>query len=500
MSRLLFFELPQRLLDSGTDERRPLPGFSRRDRVEATKCFLVELYQYLHMFDHMVCSHVEQALAVTSPGTCARRSGATAPASLIASRGVSPLVTRRGRYGIGAAMKRFAPLGILSLGVVSVVAVSVVVQAAPISGSTMPVAPPPAKTLDVAPEPPPPISDLGIVDLSVDSECRIVVHMQNVGGATLPAATEVSLTMSAASNALGGWKLSGNSIPHAPGEIRTYTVQTYKVNGAVSVKGVFAGYVDGTPYNNSRTEVLECASKFPDLAVSVSVKPDCSKVIEVSNVGDGPPMANTWLGAITRSVDGLSYSPLSLSVIDPNKALQNPGGKATYLEPATFRAYDRYSYSWSYSYQEKNNNKTNNSAAASMPASCKGTRPPVDVAISDLRLDANCRLLAKAKNAGANLLPPVRITTSFFKDGQAAGQWGFDLSGVSAPGAEGTIYGPSLKETSPIAVKAVLDANSMLAETREDNNTATGTLSCGSFTPSIVKTAFPMPTSKTLAK
>jgi hypothetical protein len=393
-------------------------------------------------------------------------------------------------------MKRLAPLGFLALVFLAVAAVSLGVQAAPISGTV--VSTQTVKPIEVAPEPPPPTSDLGIVDLSVDSECRIVVHMQNVGGAQLPSATEVSLTVSAAT-ALGGWKLSGTSIPHAPSERRTYTVQTYKVNGAVSVKASFSNYVDGTPYNNTRTETLECASKFPDLAVAVTVKPDCTKVIEVSNVGDGAPMANTWNTAIARSVDGLTYAPLPLSVVDPGKALQNPGGKATYVEPATFRAYDRYSYSWSYPYQEKNNNKANNSAAASMPASCKGPRPPVDVAISDLRLDASCRLLAKAKNAGANPLPPIQVTTSFFKNGQSAGQWGIDLSSVSAPGSEGTIYGPPLKETTPTAVKALLDANSILAETREDNNTATATLSCGSST-SIPKTGVPMTTSKTLVK
>lgn len=396
-------------------------------------------------------------------------------------------------------MKRSVPLASLSSLVVGVVVVTAGVQAAPISGSTIVAPPPPAKTLDVAPEPPPPTSDLGVVDLSVDSECRIVVHMQNVGGAELPSATEVTLNVAAATN-IGGWRLSGNAIPHAPGERKTYTVQTYKVNGAISVKGSFLNYVDGTPYNNTRTETLECASKFPDLALTVTVKPDCTKVIEVANVGDGPPMANTWLGKLTRSVDGLRYSDLPLSVVDPSKALQNPGGKATYVEPPTFRAYDRYSYSWDYSYQEKNNNKTNNAVASPMPASCKGPRPPVDVAISDLRLDANCRLLAKAKNMGSNPLPPMQVTTSFFKNGQSAGHWGIDLSSLSAPGAEGTIYGPPLKETTLIPVKAVLDSTSILGETREDNNTATGSLGCGVAAPDFSKAGLPGTTTKTLMK
>jgi hypothetical protein len=225
-------------------------------------------------------------------------------------------------------MKRLVPLAFLLLVVLGVVAVSLGVQAAPISGTTISTTT--VKTMYTAPEPPPPTSDLGIVDLSVDSECRIVVHMQNVGGAQLPSTTEAILGVSGPSP-IGQWRLSGTSIPHAPGERMTYTVQTYKVNGAVSIKGAFVDYVDGTPYNNTRTETLECASKFPDLALSVTVKPDCTKVIEVSNVGDGPPMANTWLGAINRSVDGLTYSPLPLSVVDPTKQLQNPGGKATEL-------------------------------------------------------------------------------------------------------------------------------------------------------------------------
>jgi subtilase family serine protease len=79
---------------------------------------------------------------------------------------------------------------------------------------------------------------------------------------------------------------------------------------------------------------------------------------------------------------------------------------------------------------------------------------------------------------GKNALPPIQVTTTFYKNGVSAGSWTFDAAKASAPGAEAPVYGPYVKESTPVAVKVVIDATSVLAETREDNNTTSATLTC----------------------
>ena len=83
------------------------------------------------------------------------------------------------------------------------------------------------------------------------------------------------------------------------------------------------------------------------------------------------------------------------------------------------------------------------------------------------------------KNTGSSPLPYLSLSTTFYKNGTSVGQWAVDTTSASPVGAETTVYGPSLSETTPTAIKVLLDASNRLAETREDNNVATATLQCG---------------------
>ncbi len=336
---------------------------------------------------------------------------------------------------------------------------------------------PPAPS--AAPPAPPAQPDVSIYDLSVDADCHIVVHLTNAGGAPVPATTtSIALQMSGANKS--GWTVKGDALPREPGAKTTFTVPTFRVNGSISQTAALNGVgPDLSVANNSRTETLTCSSKFADLALSVTTKPDCTKVIELANVGDAAPTPNTWAAlSVIRSVDGIEYQSIPVSTIDPGRALQNPGGKASFTEPAMYRAYDKYAYSLPYPYQEKNDNKANNAVSASVPSQCRAARPPIDLALTEVKLDNSCRLVATAKNTGTNALPPIKVTTTFFKNGVSAGSWSFDAAKASAPGSEAIVYGPFLKETGPVTVKVVIDSTSVLAEMREDNNTTTATLTC----------------------
>lgn len=379
--------------------------------------------------------------------------------------------------GIGA--KRPVILGVFSAAVV----ISLVSSAAPVT----PINPtPPAPTVvGTAPLPPAPLADLVVTDISVDAECGVVAHLANAGGAAVPATVaEFLLTFSGVVK--GQWRVSAEKL-RAPGSTMTYSLPLPKVVGSQTQKVILTsnGFVEASNTNNSRTETVTCSPKFADVALTVTTKPDCSRTIEVSNIGDGGIHPQAWNLQITRMIDGLIHTPLPLQVVDPSHALAMPGGKAVYNEPLTgMRAYEKATYSLSYPYQEKGNNKANNTVTVTVPQTCRGTRPPMDVAITNVRLDGSCRLIATAKNVGTNPLPFLSLSTTFLKNGVNAGSWAADLTRASAPGAETTIYGPFATETTPTQVKVVIDSANHVAELREDNNTATSVVRCGSTTGS----------------
>lgn len=351
---------------------------------------------------------------------------------------------------------------------------SVVALAGPKPGPTTAVAP----TASHATVQTPPQPDVGIYDLSVDADCHIVVHLINAGSAPVPASTtSIALQMSGAN--ASGWSIHDSSLPREPGAKTTFTVPTYRVNGSIKQTATLTGVgSDLSKTNTSHTEMLACTSKFADMALTVTTKPDCTKVVELANVGDAAPAPNTWAAlSITRTNDGFNYEPILLSALDPAHALQTPGGKVTLAEPSTFRAFDSFTYSLNYPYQEKNDSKANNTVSASVPAQCKQRRP-IDITLTEVKLDAACRIVATAKNVGSAPLPPAPVTATFSKDGVLAGSWSLDASKVAAPGSEAIISGPFLAGTTPVTVKVVVDATNVLSETNEDNNTVSVKLSC----------------------
>ena len=337
------------------------------------------------------------------------------------------------------------------------------------------------KTAGTAPPPPDPLADLVVTDISVDAECRVVAHLANIGGAPLSSTiTELQVSFSGVVN--GGYKFPADKL-RAPGATTTYSIPTPKVVGSQAQKVSLTpvGIIpEPSKDNNYRSETLTCSPKFADFAIAVTVKPDCSRSIEVSNIGEAGLYPYAWNLAITRNIDGLQHTPIKLDAIDSGHALATPAGKAVYNEPlAGLRAYDKATYTLSYPYQEKGDNKANNTTTVTMPAACRGVRPPVDVAISNLRLDANCRVLATLKNTGTNPLPFLWLTTTFTKNGVGVGGWNVDTTPASAVGAETTVYGPAAKDTTAATFKVVLDGSNRLVESREDNNTASSSLLCG---------------------
>ncbi len=372
---------------------------------------------------------------------------------------------------------------IVGVFVVAALVPPLVASAAPVTPIN-PTPPPPTVT-GTSPPPPAPLPDVVVTDISIDAECRVVAHLANAGGAPIPPhITEFTLSFGGVVN--GQWKLSADKL-RAPGATMTYSLPTPKVVGSQTQKVSLTStgsFTEASTTNNRRTEMLTCSPKFADIALKVTTKPDCSRTIEVSNVGDAGLFPSAWTIPLERAIDGRTYAPVMLQAIDPTHLLAAPGGKVLYNEPLTpFRAYEKASYSISYPFQEKGDNKANNTANVTMPQPCRGTPPPMDVAVTNVRIDDSCRLQATVKNTGTTSLPALALRTAFYQNGTFAGTWTADLSRAAAPGAEMTVSGPFVKETAPQQIKVVLDHSNTVSETREDNNTVTRTLQCGGSTP-----------------
>ena len=128
-------------------------------------------------------------------------------------------------------------------------------------------------------------------------------------------------------------------------------------------------------------------------------------------------------------------------------------------------------------------------------------RPPLfrllpDLAVEEISVNGDCRVVVKIRNNGAGRIPdevwsvhtPQSAGIYLSIDGRKWGGatiWGFDgARALQAPG--GTVeYTSNLTVSSPSTIKAEIDLWNVVAESNKANNIATKTLSCGVLPPLV---------------
>jgi len=329
--------------------------------------------------------------------------------------------------------------------------------------------------------------DVVVTDLTVDDKCQVVAHFANKGtGSIPPEVVNLTLELSGIAKVMG--YIPADKL-RAPGSTFDYVASgTGKAtptaaSQTVSLLATNPVMAEPNKSNNSFGKNLTCTAvpPGPDLALSITTNADCTKTLTLANIGDAAPDPSLWRAIpIIRRIDDIYFEEVQVSVLDPQQALAKPGGKVTWNEPAELRAYDHFEYQVRYGPYEKGDSKANNIASASVPASCKGTRPPVDVAVTEVRLAAGfttCRFEAHVRNAGTTTLPPFSFAVQFSKGDKSLGQWGTLARTIAAPGAETWVMGPDVSDVTAVPLKAALAAPG-LVQTRTDNDVAAASLAC----------------------
>lgn len=126
-------------------------------------------------------------------------------------------------------------------------------------------------------------------------------------------------------------------------------------------------------------------------------------------------------------------------------------------------------------------------APSAAPAPAPGTG--LDLAITNLTVEPDCRVTARIENVGCVALPAGAATDIAFSNGAGGGLGGSpldaqQLSALTAPRGW-TTFTTAYKVDGTVSVKAVIDSASKLAEANEVNNAFTRSLTCAPKLPDL---------------
>ncbi len=376
------------------------------------------------------------------------------------------------------------------------------------------------------------LPDLVVTDIAVNAECRPVVTLRNQGSGSLLSAadygpTGISVQFIKGDKPFGGWSLLGAEIEavRTPGGSLTKIFPPL-IEGDVEIQVILDStdkVSESNETNNTLTRSLSCALPLPDLAVTnIRFTDDCRTIVSLANLGDAPlpdgiygPLGSplgkwSWIERSFDDVVSEVGATTTLKHVDPARSLQPPGGTLEWTDNGSERAGKHVRYHWKVSttlhpsLREKNLNVTNNALEATPPARCLP-----DLVVSDLRLDDRCHILATLRNTGTGPLPTAALRTTppftgtkvgiqFAINGKGAGGWMLSVAEASAletPGGSITIKSTSrVQGPAPAAgpnVMATVDANRLIPEANETNNTLAKGLGCPGPTPPTISPTRP---------
>lgn len=357
-----------------------------------------------------------------------------------------------------------------------------------------------------------PLPDLTITDLTVNADCQVVVTLKNNGPGELPITAydqfqgpTVSFKKDGAS--FGGWRL--NSVDpgrqlRAPGGTVTWTRGSLKLSGTATISASVDDnhlVAEEDENNNSLSRSLTCNPKLPDLAITdITFSPDCRAMIHLRNEGDAPLPAGAFVGGgayLQRYLDGTPGGSVWLSQVDPGKATLNPGGTYVFTDGAQYRAHTTMRYELHGLGQEKST--ANNARQVNVPANCavQTAAPKFDLAVTNLGVDSQCRVVVTLKNNGPDELPMTAYdqfqgpSVAFKKNGAPFGGWRLvsvdPARTLRHPGGTVTWTRGELKFQGSANVSATIQSN-LQGDTNAANNSLSRTLNCSPALPDLAIT------------
>lgn len=358
-----------------------------------------------------------------------------------------------------------------------------------------------------------PLPDLVVSQVEIDSECRLQITVTNQGAGPLQASAYqapggASVAFFKDGVSFGGWGLETidpQRVLANPGGTVTWLRPAPKLVGTAQIRVMADAHrnvvAESDETNNSLTRSFSCTPTLPDLRISqISFTSDCRAVIHLDNAGDADLPDNVFRneGAyVQRYLDGELTGRIMLGPIDPNRALQPPGGSLQWTDGAQYRASSTMKYRLERLGQEWNT--ANDTLQVPVPTNCQvAVEQPPDLAVSDIALDGDCRLVVTLTNAGPGPMPlsaydPLRSPSiNFYRDGAGFGGWGLTTldpqQALITPGStvSWTRQVPIIEDSATIRVN--LDAAQELTESNENNNDFTKTLYCGGEPPAVPQT------------
>ncbi len=350
------------------------------------------------------------------------------------------------------------------------------------------------------------LPDLTVTDLQVDENCQVVVTLKNNGPGELPITAYdqfqgPTVTFKKNGASFGGWRLSsvdsGRQL-RQPGGTVTWTRGQLKLSGTATISVTVDGnnlVTEENENNNTLSRSLSCTPALPDLAITdVTFSSDCRAMVHLRNEGDAPLPSSVFVGGagyLQRYLDGTPAGSIWLGQADPGKATLNPGGTHVYTDGAQYRASRTIKYVLGSLGQEKST--ANNSREVNVPANCavQAAAPKFDLAVTNLSVDNECRVVVTLKNNGPDELPMTAYdqfqgpSVAFKKNGAPFGGWRLvsvdSARALKRPGGTVTWTRGELKFQGSASVSATIQSN-LQGDTNAGNNSMTRTLSC---TPSL---------------
>lgn len=352
------------------------------------------------------------------------------------------------------------------------------------------------------------LPDLVVTDIAIDGDCRLSVTVANQGAGTLPATAYqepggATIDFQKDGANFGGWGLSTidpQRVLANPGGSVTWHRPEPKLVGTAEIRvtaDAFRNVVaESNENNNSLARTFSCTPTLPDLRVSqINFTSDCRAVFQLENVGDEALPERVFRNEgvyLQRYLDGEMTGRIMLSQVDPNHAVQSPGGSVQWTDGSEYRANSTIKYRLMQLGQEWNT--ANNTLQVSVPQSCQvAVEQPPDLVVTDVTLDNQCRLVVTLTNAGPGPMPlsaydPIRSPSiNFYKDGAGFGGWGLTTMDPQRqlinPGSSvsWTRQTPTIESSATIRVN--LDAAHELTESNENNNDFTKIVYCGGEPP-----------------
>ena len=256
---------------------------------------------------------------------------------------------------------------------------------------------------------------------------------------------------------------------------------------------------------------------LPDLVVDdVWLDKACRVVVRVKNNGPGSVPDNVWAvhtpesAGVYLRINGKPWGGATIWKFDASKALQKPGGSATYtsnLKVSGSAVIEAEVDLWNKVREKNEGNNTRKEQLKCATVTGPTLKPlpvplPVkllpDLIVEEIWLDRDCHVVAKLKNQGPGSLPdnvwnvhtPKSAGIYFWKDGKRWGGatiWKLDpAKALQRPGGT-AVYTSTMMVNGRANITGQVDIWNQVVESNENNNRQTKQVIChGSAQPGPV--------------